>query len=119
MCTRQSETGKIILYIFNDVSSFLFVLFIFQKGNPLLKGITSVPWEFEDIIPDYVMGPTTCALFLSLKYHNMNPDYIQERLKVLGKAYDLRVLLVQVNNLQLNKFTYIYMYLLYAKVCLF
>ncbi|XP_077288518.1 DNA excision repair protein Ercc1 [Arctopsyche grandis] len=68
-----------------------------QKGNPLLKGITSVPWEFEDIIPDYVMGPTTCALFLSLKYHNMNPDYIQDRLKVLGKAYELRVLLVQVD----------------------
>jgi DNA repair protein Rad10 len=55
-----------------------------------------VPWEYEEIIPDYVMGRTTCALFLSLRYHNLNPDYINERLKQLGKQYELRVLLVQV-----------------------
>lgn len=24
----------------------------------------NVPWEMGDIIPDYVLGPTTCALFL-------------------------------------------------------
>lgn len=42
------------------------------------------------------MGPTICALFLSLRYHNLNPDYIHERLKQLGARYELRVLLVQV-----------------------
>uniref|UniRef100_A0A224XW85 DNA excision repair protein ERCC-1 n=1 Tax=Panstrongylus lignarius TaxID=156445 RepID=A0A224XW85_9HEMI len=69
-----------------------------QRGNPLLKHICSVPWEFEEgIIPDYVMGRTTCALFLSLRYHTLKPDYINERLKHLGKLYDLRVLLVQVD----------------------
>ncbi|XP_054258218.1 DNA excision repair protein ERCC-1 [Macrosteles quadrilineatus] len=69
-----------------------------QRGNPLLKSISNVPWEFdESIIPDYVMGRTTCALFLSLRYHNLKPDYINERLKQLGKLYDLRVLLVQVD----------------------
>lgn len=67
-----------------------------QRGNPLLKSISKVPWEYEDIIPDYQMGKTTCALFLSLKYHNLNPDYIHDRLKLLGKMYELRVLLVQV-----------------------
>lgn len=67
-----------------------------QRGNPLLKSIFNVPWEYEEIIPDYVMGRTTCALFLSLRYHNLNPDYINERLKQLGKQYELRVLLVQV-----------------------
>ena len=67
-----------------------------QRGNPLLKSILSVPWEYEEIVPDYVMGRTTCALFLSLRYHNLNPDYINERLKQLGKQYELRVLLVQV-----------------------
>lgn len=43
------------------------------------------------------MGKTTCALFLSLKYHNLKPDYIHERLKLLGKSYELRVLLVLVD----------------------
>lgn len=55
-----------------------------------------MPWEYDDIIPDYQMGRTVCALFLSLRYHNLNPDYIHERLKQLGKMYELRVLLVQV-----------------------
>ncbi|KAG7190246.1 hypothetical protein KM043_006365 [Ampulex compressa] len=68
-----------------------------QKGNPLLKFITNVPWEYSDITPDYVMGKTTCALFLSIRYHQLNPDYIHDRLKLLGNAYNLRVLLVQVD----------------------
>ncbi|XP_066595550.1 DNA excision repair protein ERCC-1 [Prorops nasuta] len=68
-----------------------------QKGNPLLKFITNVPWEFADIVPDYVMGNTACALFLSIRYHQLNPDYIHGRLKLLGNAYNLRVLLVQVD----------------------
>ncbi|XP_020284604.1 DNA excision repair protein ERCC-1 [Pseudomyrmex gracilis] len=68
-----------------------------QKGNPLLKFVINVPWEYSDIVPDYVMGKTTCALFLSIRYHQLNPDYIHERLKLLGNAYNLRVLLVQVD----------------------
>lgn len=69
-----------------------------QRGNPLLKSITNVTWEFEDIVPDYIVGRTACILFLSLKYHNLNPDYIHNRLKLLGKMFELRVLLVQVDT---------------------
>lgn len=47
-------------------------------------------------MPDYEMGATTCALFLSIRYHNLNPNYIHDRLKQLGHQYELRVLLVQV-----------------------
>ncbi|XP_012288960.1 DNA excision repair protein ERCC-1 [Orussus abietinus] len=68
-----------------------------QKGNPLLKFITNVPWEFSDVVPDYVMGRTMCALFLSLRYHQLNPDYIHDRLKLLGNAFTLRVLVVQID----------------------
>ncbi|XP_040003660.1 DNA excision repair protein ERCC-1 [Xiphias gladius] len=68
-----------------------------QRGNPILKFVRSVPWEFGDVVPDYVLGQTTCALFLSLRYHNLNPDYIHDRLKQLGKTFTLRVLLVQVD----------------------
>ncbi|OQV21233.1 DNA excision repair protein ERCC-1 [Hypsibius exemplaris] len=68
-----------------------------QMGNPLLQGIRNVPWEYADIVPDYVMGAHTCALFLSLKYHNLNPEYIHERLKQLGRAYNQRILLVLID----------------------
>lgn len=67
-----------------------------QRGNPILKSIKNVPWEYDEIVPDYQMGATTCALFLSLRYHNLNPDYIHDRLKLLGTMFELRVLLVQV-----------------------
>lgn len=35
-----------------------------QRGNPLLTSIKSVPWEYSDIPADYVLGATSCALFL-------------------------------------------------------
>ncbi|XP_049285979.1 DNA excision repair protein ERCC-1 [Anopheles funestus] len=68
-----------------------------QRGNPLLKAIQNIPWEYDDIVPDYVVGASACVLFLSLRYHNLNPDYIHARLKQLGKMYELRVLLVQID----------------------
>ncbi|KAM8856696.1 DNA excision repair protein ERCC-1 [Spinachia spinachia] len=68
-----------------------------QRGNPILKFVRTVPWEFGDVAPDYVLGQTTCALFLSLRYHNLNPNYIHDRLKQLGHTFTLRVLLVQVD----------------------
>lgn len=71
-----------------------------QRGNPVLKSIRSVPWEFNDqIIPDYVIGQYVCAMFLSVRYHTLNPDYIHDRLKELGKGFTLRVLLVQVRKI--------------------
>lgn len=64
----------------------------------MLKSIINVPWEYSDtIIPDYVMGRTTCALFLSLRYHILKPEYIYNRVKSLGKLYELRVLLLQID----------------------
>lgn len=73
-----------------------------QRGNPLLKHIRNVPWEFSEIEPDYVIGKSACALFLSLRYHNLFPNYIHERLKALGKSYVLRVLLAQVDVVEPN-----------------
>lgn len=39
-----------------------------QEGNPVLKHIRNVRWQFADIVPDYQMGQNTCAVFLSLRY---------------------------------------------------
>lgn len=68
-----------------------------QKGNPILTGIKQVPWEYGDIVPDYILGVTTCALFLSLKYHRLHPEYIYNRIKQLQGKYSLRVVLVMVD----------------------
>ncbi|XP_065577821.1 DNA excision repair protein ERCC-1-like [Artemia franciscana] len=68
-----------------------------QRGNPVLRSIRSVPWEYGDIVPDYLLGQTTCALYLSLRYHELKPTYIHERLKQLGKQFQLRVLLIQID----------------------
>ena len=68
-----------------------------QKGNPVLNNIRSLPWEYGDISADFVLGNTTCALFLSLKYHRLHPEYIYARIKSLGGKYNLRVLLTMVD----------------------
>ena len=68
-----------------------------QKGNPSLNYIKSLPWEYGDIPADYVLGATTCALFLSLKYHRLHPEYIYSRIRALGHKYNLRILLAMVD----------------------
>jgi len=69
-----------------------------QKGNPLLKSIRKVPWEFVDgLIPDYTLGASCVAMYLSVRYHTLNPNYILDRIKSLGQGHRLRVLLVQVD----------------------
>ncbi|RHZ48550.1 DNA repair protein RAD10 [Aspergillus thermomutatus] len=68
-----------------------------QKGNPILNHIKLLPWEYADIPADYVIGSTTCALFLSLKYHRLHPEYIYSRIKALGGKYMLRIILVMVD----------------------
>uniref|UniRef100_A0A2K5DRP8 ERCC excision repair 1, endonuclease non-catalytic subunit n=1 Tax=Aotus nancymaae TaxID=37293 RepID=A0A2K5DRP8_AOTNA len=42
-----------------------------QRGNPVLKFVRNVPWEFGDVIPDYVLGQST-----SLRLH---PSLQEER----------------------------------------
>jgi DNA excision repair protein ERCC-1 len=68
-----------------------------QKGNPILTHIRSIPWEYSDIPADYLLGQTTCALFLSLKYHLIHPDYIYKRIHDLQGKYNLRILLTMVD----------------------
>jgi DNA excision repair protein ERCC-1 len=68
-----------------------------QKGNPILNGVRSFAWEYSDIPADYVLGATTCALFLSLKYHRLHPEYIYNRIRDLRGKYNLRILLTMVD----------------------
>lgn len=68
-----------------------------QKGNPILNSIRAMPWEYADIPADYVLGQTTCALFLSLKYHRLHPEYIYSRIRALQGKYGLRIVLTMVD----------------------
>ena len=82
-----------------------------QKGNPVLKHIRKVPWEFEEgLVADYILGPSCVALYLSVRYYTLQPDYIHERIKQLGRGHRLRVLLVQVDVKVWFLFYYYYYY---------
>jgi DNA excision repair protein ERCC-1 len=70
-----------------------------QKGNPLLRHIRLIPWQFcDDVIPDYVMS-SICVIFLSMKYHLLHPRYAERRISEVGHTFKLRVLLVYVDDL--------------------
>ncbi|VEU36976.1 unnamed protein product [Pseudo-nitzschia multistriata] len=82
-----------------------------QKGNSILPLIRNVPIAYSPMVPDYILGPTVCALFLSIKYHKLYPRYIYRRLSELRDDFKLRILLVLVDVddnsnslLQLNTF---------------
>lgn len=63
----------------------------------MLNHIRALPWEYADTPADYVLGVTTCALFLSLKYHRLHPEYIYSRIKNLAGKYNLRIVLTMVD----------------------
>ena len=68
-----------------------------QRGNGILRYIRNVPFAYAKITPDYIVGPNRCALFLSLKYHNLHPNYVHRRIAELRSDFDLRILLCLVD----------------------
>lgn len=74
-----------------------------QRGNGILQHIRNVPYSFETMVPDYIMGTQRCALFLSCKYHNLHPTYIEHRTAELKHDFTLRVLLVLVDDNDASK----------------
>lgn len=82
---------------------------IHLEGNPLIKFIRNVPYEFsivcnllfyytlhisffviEDLKPDFECSTDTGVLFLSMRYHKLHPAYIETRVSDLSK-YNLKV----------------------------
>lgn len=68
-----------------------------QQGNPLLRLLTGIEWKLADVVPDFVVGETTCVLFLSLRYHLLHPDYLYARIAPVKREFRVRVLLVSVD----------------------
>ncbi|CAH0481880.1 unnamed protein product [Peronospora belbahrii] len=58
-----------------------------QQGNPMLKAVRNVGLEFRDgMIADYVIGESTCCvLFLSVRYHLLHNNYLEERVQSVRK----------------------------------
>mmetsp|Transcript_10437 Transcript_10437/g.23184 ORF Transcript_10437/g.23184 Transcript_10437/m.23184 type:complete len:401 (-) Transcript_10437:1037-2239(-) len=68
-----------------------------QRGNPILAHIRNVPFKFSTMVPDYILAPTRCALFLSLRYHNLHPNYVHRRIAELKSDFEYRLLLCHVD----------------------
>ena len=69
-----------------------------QKENPLLKHLKGVTTKFVDNIEaDYIFGRSACGIFLSLKYHNLYPNYIYDKMRAIGAGYRLKVLMLLVD----------------------
>ena len=72
-----------------------------QSANKLLKHLR-IPYQMTDSISPahYLMFDSCCAMFLSLKYHVIYPNYIYDKLNELRNAYQLKVLLVLVDHIE-------------------
>lgn len=55
-------TGRPNVYVGDNLTRNLF--HVMQKGNPLLKHITHVPWEYGDVVADYHINQQTCVLYM-------------------------------------------------------
>jgi DNA excision repair protein ERCC-1 len=72
-----------------------------QRGNPILEHVTNMPWTYatpaDGLIADYLLGSSCCALYLSLRYHLLNPKYVTARMAAIQYAYRTRIVLVHVD----------------------
>lgn len=70
-----------------------------QRGNAVLRHIRNVRWVFanDHMVPDFIMGPNACAVFISLRYHLLHPNYLSTRIHELQRSYRLCVVLCLVD----------------------
>jgi DNA excision repair protein ERCC-1 len=68
-----------------------------QKKNPMLHYIRLVRWKVATITPDFIFGPKSCGLFLSLRYHLLHENYIFRRIKEIKGMFKLRVLFLLID----------------------
>lgn len=70
-----------------------------QSQNPVLESFTTVPWEVNDIAVDFQTSCDVGVLYLSLKYYNYRPKYIEERVKEIPFGnFRVIILLVLVDQ---------------------
>ncbi|CAE7865035.1 DNA excision repair protein ERCC-1 [Symbiodinium microadriaticum] len=70
-----------------------------QQQNPIVKYIQSTPIDFvedPELKPDFLAGPETAVLFISLKFQRLHQDYLKGKVQSLGDFRN-RVLLCKVD----------------------
>lgn len=68
-----------------------------QHGNPILQYIRNVPFTYTRMVPDYIFSNTSCAIYLSAKYHVLYRNYIHTRIAALKTDFTCRVLLLYLD----------------------
>ena len=76
-----------------------------QKANKVLKYMKTVPWQISvysnnnsSNYPDYIINTDIAVLFLSVRYHLLQPDYIIQRIRSITSAsFKCRLLLCLVD----------------------
>lgn len=70
-----------------------------QTGNPLLQNIVNVNWTYvESRNPYDYLVKNRQVIFLSLKYHKLHPEYIQNKMKPLLRKNAILLTVVDIEN---------------------
>ena len=72
-----------------------------QSQNPILELISQVPWQVGQTAVDFQTAPDVGVLYLSLKYYNYRPKYLEQRVEELKSSrntFRLLVLIVLVDQ---------------------
>ncbi|CAJ1348657.1 unnamed protein product [Effrenium voratum] len=70
-----------------------------QQANPVLSCIRSTLVEFvadDTLSADFLAGPDTAVLFISLRFQRVHPEYLDRRIQGLGEWRN-RILLCRVD----------------------
>jgi DNA repair protein Rad10 len=71
-----------------------------QQNNPIMNDVRNVKVEFRgDIIPDFILNDTTCALYISVAYYLKKEDYLWRRIQALPQnVFALRLILCHIDT---------------------
>ena len=67
-----------------------------QQGNVLLRHFKNRGWTFAETDPDFVIGERACVVFVSLKYHLLQPEYVKTRISEL-QCFDICIVLCLID----------------------
>lgn len=89
--------GESLPMFFEEKAGEMIIASVRQKGNPILAHVRDVPYEFRNIVPDFLVGKYDAVVFISIKYHKLHSQYLKRRVESLQRNYKLRVLLCLVD----------------------
>lgn len=104
--TKQSQSQPSKTYYTNSLKGNNIILANSnQSKNPLIKNLQNVRVVFNDSISPahFLLYDSCCAIFLSLKYHVIHPNYIYDRINDLQNRYQLKLLLVMIDHVIYEK----------------